>query len=1438
MKKILLFLAFLLMSIGAFCSGIDTIYNENFGSNTTSSNRTFQFSYFSDSKTNEIILTTWNQGRNSVNPSNFSGASGLACAQTSTSSATLILIFGNLSSYTNVTLSFGYRNDASQKGARTFTTHVSANGGTTWTEIDCNKSRTTQTWEKIIYSVPNALLNNFAIKFTNTAGNNSRVDDIILTGNSTTPSPTTYSVTYNLNGGSGTLPTESNKAKDETFTLHNGTTGITAPDCKTFSKWKDQDNVIYNGSATYTMPAKNVTLTAQWVDVPLYTVSFNNAIGDNPNSITQPNCTTGVTLPTPTFSSICENDGWEFAGWSESNLSYSNLKTGTYIPTQNITLYAVYKKSVGEGGGDYILVEEDLENWTGDYLIAYSPSIFADGRIGGKDDSGSMGSSGIYVNPDTYLSGKIVDGDWGDLYNITLEPIDEGYVMITKDGKYNYHTSGTSNGLSTTNNIATASNYPLSITFNSSSDIDIAISAGAVFHYNADGFFRFYQNGGQNNIYLYKKQGAYDYSFNPSCCENTITINKFSTENGSFDLSTNTICGDGDGGEVEIINIVPDDGYMLDTILAIDTVNMTIVGTTNMAEHKITGIKTSCVVVAVFTQLPPKPEIDIIEWNPDYIKVDIDNFDAVTAVIENKNTQEIHDDNVATNLFFSKYFEAAANIKLWAIYNGTKDTISLTNVKVLVSSNGNVWDETNANKVTHLDTLGRIKCGYICPNEEIIVYNDGDNSGTDVTIMECIKEKYDISNWYMISNNTTSFSGDDGLLLLNGTDTLDIIGIMEPDYFTVGSGQSAKNHSIGTINNPHGDDYGWYCENGKTINGDSTTLSTNRCLLIRKNTVHSGDSAIKYNRTNFVTLCDEWVGEVVEKHQGDPSADANQTCEDFSYVGSYDYNAYYAQYTEIVNELQLSSILQDDGTYKIDIQDLDTLSCTYLKVIVSDNNKTEECEYKIPIFVSNTVASTAELFTKEGADCPECDVIILNGGKLTINDDFTSRDVTVYPGGVLIIPENTIYNVNSLTLLRENNTVPYFSYKGILNFSDKFNVDLRTDANEWRWMTLPFSHKVSDIRYPNGKKPLLNNEIYVSYYDGKYRSINKKSAWKDIETDSTFNAGEGFLFGVDLPGQSKKTYRFSFNNIEAEKSNKTISNLFAWGGNNPDLAPNHKGWNLVGNPFMDSDTTDIIDPIRIGRLKKDSINGHWTGGWVSDTIEDVHGKKLRYAVVPSKDPEDASAGGYKSVVLDDYILQPLTSFFVQIGGNEDNMQTLTFKPEKRINRIVTRRTLINEKDEELFLRIKIGDKKTGCFISNQFNENYEPGDDLESRYAYYQLINGYKLLYSAINDSIIENGVLIHSAGGKVTLDPKVETEKFEQIYILYNNSWYDLLHGDEPEVSGDFVLYGKRKIQENITTDIENIKPGQGTYKFLYENNIFINSKGKIYNALGTLVK
>ena len=1229
-------------------------------------------------------------------------------------------------------------------------------------------------------------------------------------------------VTYSTNAsdGAGSIAVQigSNTAVSQNVTKTGGTTDRT---------------LTYNFSPNQTGKVKiTVTCTTNSIYIKSVTIIENNSQSiytikyDSLGTIIKTETCTTTILPTLRTSDVCASDGWEFAGWSESNTDYSILKNGSYTPTNDITLYAVYKKSEGENRWTKLTSDTLLSNGMKVIIIApeCNKALYHETISSSYCKYWNFNINNIDNDVKNYLTifNSEIIGEWyfGDNTNGWL------YNSSSNNLKFD-ETNKSSWGLEYTNN-------KFSITTNSrclSCRNDLS----------GDNQYKFRMGGstcdaGEHEFDIYAKISSSEYSFNPSCCENNITINKFPTENGSFDLNTNTVCGDGDGGEVEIINIVPYDGYMLDTILAVDTVNMNIVGTTNMDEHKITGIKTNCVVVVVFKPLPPKPEIDVVEWNPNYIKVDIDNFDAVTAVIENKNTQEIYTENVATELFFSKYFEAETTVKLLGIYNGKKDSVNLSSYKIKAADGKR---KTSWDKTYDLTNLGWIHSG-----EEIIIYSYSDDSDTNpvVTCIENYSKTGGFSNYIRAKSGSVvspslTFNGDDAIGLFKDDVLIDIIGAGTSDAICVNGLKGKTNGEDTTMYETHIiDNYCWITDTADNSNGYSNVIATDLCLLIRKSNVHSGDSAVKYNTTDFVTLGREWFGKLVSKKD-------SSTCKNFDYVGSFDYNEHYSQYIQVGDEILLGQT-EPDGTYKINIQNLDTLSCTYLKVIVSDNsNKSEECEYKIPIFVSNTVTSTAELFTKEGSDCPECDVIILNGGKLTISGEFTSRDITVYPGGVLIIPENAIYNVNSLTLRRDNNEVPYFSYKGILNFSDKFNsdkfnVDLRTDANEWRWMTLPFSHKVSDIRYPNGKKPLLNSEIYISYYDGKYRSINKKSAWKDIETDSTFNAGEGFLFGVNLPGQSKKTYRFSFNNIETEKSNKTINNLFAWGGNNPDLAPNHKGWNLIGNPFMDSDTTDIINPIRIGTLKKDSINGHWTGGWVSDTIEDVHGKKLRYAVVPSKDPEDIDAGGYKSVVLDDYVLQPLTSFFVQIGGNESDMKEITFKPEKRINRIIAKTASNDEEDEETFLRVKVGKWKTGCFISNKFNDTYEPGDDLESRYPIYQTIGGYKLLYSAINDSIIENGVKVISPNGILHLDQKVNTKYFEYIYVNYDNNWFNLLNGETVDISnGEFILQAKRR-KLNVTTDINSVIPKNKTFKFSDGRHIYINSNNSIYTVLGIKLK
>ena len=104
-----------------------------------------------------------------------------------------------------------------------------------------------------------------------------------------------------------------------------------------------------NGNGT----AYGTQTSFKTLELPKYTVTLNAGSGTCEASVTEISAGAGVALPTPT---IC--DGWTFAGWTtsavatETSSKPATLLTGTYKPTSDITLYAVYKRTEeGEGGG-------------------------------------------------------------------------------------------------------------------------------------------------------------------------------------------------------------------------------------------------------------------------------------------------------------------------------------------------------------------------------------------------------------------------------------------------------------------------------------------------------------------------------------------------------------------------------------------------------------------------------------------------------------------------------------------------------------------------------------------------------------------------------------------------------------------------------------------------------------------------------------------------------------------------------------------------------------------------------------------------------------------------------------------------------------------------------------------------------------------------------
>lgn len=617
----------------------------------------------------------------------------------------------------------------------------------------------------------------------------------------------------------------------------------------------------------------------------------------------------------------------------------------------------------------------------------------------------------------------------------------------------------------------------------------------------------------------------------------------------------------------------------------------------------------------VQTFLTQTTAVEIVEWQNDGVIILLTGDETTASVlIEDKNDNATNvETNIANDLFFSKYYEASGNVKLWAVYNGTANKISLANVKVKVSSNGAKWGyvsgKENASATTSLASFGHKETGYIYPGEEIIVYNGG-NTPTDASVIECMAGAYGSgyktnpdSVWYEVKNNTTSFSGDDGLLLLNDNDTLDVIGGL--DY-------AAAYDSASTYPG-WGDGYGWNCDDGTDVAGKPMKLSTNRCILVRKNTVKDGLNAVAKNKTDFVTLCEEWWGSSVPKND-DSQAEIQSSCDNFSYVGHYDYQEYYAQYDTavVVQDLQQN----DDGTITIPIPRLDTMSCTMMRINVYDKNTQEQKasrEYRIPIMIqSGEVKSTNELFTKHGvAVCKDCDVLVFNGATLKKDNVGEDRDtignLTLYPGSTLELPAGKgDYHVKSLTYRVEGDNVPVTKLSAddhLYTETQRLVVTRRIKNDRYYFISFPYDVNVNEITLANGSKAVNGKDFRLLEYDAETRAQEGSlqgvpGHWKMLSGDKLL-AGRGYAIAVNTKAMKEILFPMTLDsknltNEERTKVTNTVDiNEYVGAARNT----NHN-WNLIAHPYITKfEVTDGAANVEAYWAEPSRENKGWVDDW-------------------------------------------------------------------------------------------------------------------------------------------------------------------------------------------------------------------------------------------------
>ena len=173
-------------------------------------------------------------------------------------------------------------------------------------------------------------------------------------------------------------------------------------------------------------------------------------------------------------------------------------------------------------------------------------------------------------------------------------------------------------------------------------------------------------------------------------------------------------------------------------------------------------------------------------------------------------------------------------------------------------------------------------------------------------------------------------------------------------------------------------------------------------------------------------------------------------------------------------------------------------------------------------------------------------VSVLGGGYWTINGDDAMTIKNFQTEQKIELYNNKIGSSSQVLSNCEN-----------ISITGDYTHKVYTESNRWYFVTLPFDTKVGDITN--------SASFVVRYYDGANRAENGTGGnWKNYSKDEVITAGTGFIFQTSQNGWS--TFKAQDN---ASKQYVLANKIFTKALSvNASENKEHKGWNLVGNPWM------------------------------------------------------------------------------------------------------------------------------------------------------------------------------------------------------------------------------------------------------------------------------
>lgn len=589
----------------------------------------------------------------------------------------------------------------------------------------------------------------------------------------------------------------------------------------------------------------------------------------------------------------------------------------------------------------------------------------------------------------------------------------------------------------------------------------------------------------------------------------------------------------------------------------------------------------------------------------------------------------------------------------------------------------------------------------------------------------------------------------------------------------------------------------------------------------------------------------------------------------------------------------LTSVKKDHGVYEIATADLTSAAGQSLAITIKNSSDVVLGRklLVVPAIVSVNKNSDALGVTTDAAAAT--DVVVLDGATLSaVATKYTFKNITVYPGGKLVIGSGKQLGMASLTLrggsawgaATYEHKYPQFVVNNTTsgaysNTSSVINYDYVTTKDQYYSFVLPYAGNTGTIKYPldiygRALESGSQASFEFQYYDGAARAAGD-TGWKVLAEPATLVAGTGYTFlgmprkvdaydGTD-DSHANVRQRYGIHRIPmsvaaaAVQAGETNSDPGKATPIRVTLASknNNSGWNLVGNPYLSNVSGLSNTDIQVGKLVHTDTNP-WDGKWQWDNPT----TGVRYIVLT----DDGQT--FESQQAITATLKAFKNFFVQIQNG--GATSLVIPANTRTDRNLAPARYMADVEQDIQLAVDLVSEtrsdKVDLLINDIYTAEFDQDGDFTkmmntTKFNLYGVYPGDNLSFIAVDKTTAAGSIAI---GYQVPAAGEYTLQLSERPYVMsdYVETLLVTDHEVSPEVTTDllenpysftvtkaetndarFTVSIKLKENQDTPTDIDIINgggdlDGEKPIKFIYHDKMYILRNGVLYDATGKKVR